>query len=52
MLAGPSGWPRPSPAEIGLIEFAPKAGAKPPLSVSPLAAAEISIRRKSELRVI
>src|SRR5689334_19637903 len=52
MLARPSGWPRPPLTNMALMTGATIPGAKPPLSVSPVAAASISIGRRLELRGI
>src|SRR5690348_14398856 len=52
MLVRPSGWLRPSLANMVLMGPALTAGARRPSSVSPVTAASTPIRRKSELRVI
>src|ERR1041384_4598342 len=52
MVARPSGWSRRPPANLVLMACAPMAGAKPPLSISPVVAASTLIRRRSGLIVI
>src|SRR6185312_850085 len=52
MLARLSGWLCPRPANKAFMAGPAMAGAKPPLSVSSVAAASLPPRRKSELRVI